>query len=88
MRDMTSQAATNARQQRFAIGLFFLRHGEGGQECRRARMNAGARLAHIVELKGVGHDAVREGRLRRLRREPFTEDGRTAAYAAVAIRNR
>ena len=65
-------------KQRFAVGPLFFRHREGGQKCRCARMNAGAGLADIVELKGMGHGAVGERRLRRLAPSISPENGRAA----------
>ncbi len=68
-------------EQRFAIGFRFLRHREGWEKSRRAGMDARARLAHVVELESVSHDTVGECRLRRLRREIFSDHGGAAAQA-------
>ncbi len=47
-------------------------------------MNSRARLAHVVELEGVGHDAVGQRRLRRLRLPVHAQNSGPAAQTGVA----
>jgi hypothetical protein len=47
-----------SREQRFAGGFFFLSYRQGGEESSRPWMDAGAGLAHIVQLKGMSHGSV------------------------------
>ena len=79
MRDITSQAATNAVSNALPSAFFSSAIAKAGKKSGRARMDARARLAHVVELEGVSHDAVRERGLCRLRRKVFSKNGGTAA---------
>ncbi len=77
-------AGDECRKQRFAIGLFIFRHGEGWQKSRRAGMNTCSGLADIVEFEGMGHGAIGQGGTFRRRFLLGAEDGGVAFRAGAA----